>query len=74
MERAKNEVKENKFSEIFQFKESLENVVNNKYKNDVLSIIDDMKKRDKLGVHAHHIFPEHEYPDLAATKEKILFI
>lgn len=74
IQRAKNEVKENKYSEVYQFKNKIEKNKNNYYKNKISSIFSKMEQRDKFGVHAHHIFPEHEYPDLASNKENIIYL
>ena len=74
IQRAKNEIKENKYSEVYQYKNKLDREKNNTYKYKITSIFEKMENRDKFGVHAHHIFPEHEYPDLAANKENIIYL
>ncbi len=69
--RVKDEIKQdNKYSAVYT---NIENVLSStNFKNDVNQIIDEMKDREKIGIHTHHIFPANEFPELSLVKENLI--
>ena len=73
IDRAKNDVRsDQEYSEMGLFMNDGLNRLVNQHK--VVNIMENMKLRDKKGIHVHHIFPKNEFPELSMVKENLIHL